>query len=109
MRKLIETITKNKREEIRVALTKYEGHDLCDVRVFSETYTSDERVATPKGISLSVAKLPVLIEALQKAEAEARAAGLLKRFEADLAAPTEATEASRDDAVAGDLTVLGAG
>ena len=37
MRKLIETITKNKREEIRVALTKYEGYDLCDVRVFSET------------------------------------------------------------------------
>ncbi len=109
MRKLIETITKNKREEIRVALTKYEGHDLCDIRVFSETYTSDERVATKKGVCVSVAKLPDLIEALQKAEAEARAAGLLKRSEADSVAPEAAPEATRGDAGAGDLTPLGAG
>ena len=106
MEKLIETIRKNAREEIRIALTAYQGHDLCDVRVFAEPYAGDEWVATKKGISLSVAKLPELIAALQRAEDEARAAGLLKEDEVGAAEPTEAT---RDAAGEGELTILGAG
>ena len=77
MEKTITTIEKNKREEIRIALTAYQGHDLCDVRVFAEPYAGDEWISTKKGISLSVAKLPALIEGLQVAEREARQAGLL--------------------------------
>ncbi len=109
MEKLIETIRKNAREEIRISLTEFKGHDLVDCRVYADPYTGGDWLATRKGVCVSVKKLPDLIAALQQAEAEARAAGLLKRSEADLAAPTEATEASRDDAAAGDLTVLGAG
>ena len=109
MEKLIETIPKNAREEIRVALTAYQGHDLCDIRVFAEPYAGDEWVATKKGISLSVAKLPELIAALQQAEAEAQAAGLLKSLEADSVAPTAVTEAAPDGAGEADLTILGAG
>ena len=110
MEKLIETIRKNAREEIRIALTLYQGHDLCDVRVFAEPYAGDEWVATKKGISLSVAKLPELIAALQQAVAEARSAGLLKEDEASSTAPAEGTEATRDAAAGeGDLTVLSAG
>ncbi len=101
MRKLIETIAKNKREEIRVALTKYEGHDLCDVRVFVEPYSGDERVATKKGLSMSVAKLPDLIKGLQKAEAEARAAGLLEGPNTE--------DRPQDDAAGADVTILSAG
>ena len=63
MEKLIETIPKNAREEIRISLTEYQGHDLCDVRVYAEPYSGDEWVATKKGVSLSVAKLSALIEA----------------------------------------------
>ena len=37
MVKVVATVEKNRREEIRVALTEYEGRDLCDVRVFAET------------------------------------------------------------------------
>ena len=107
MERLIETISKNAREEIRVALTAYQGHDLCDIRVFAEPYAGDEWVATKKGISLSVAKLPELIAALQQAEVEARATGLLKEDETVMAA--DITEATRDAAGEGDLTILGGG
>ncbi len=46
--------------------------------------------------NVRVELLPELIAALQQAEAEARAAGLLKEPEAGSAAPTEATEAAPD-------------
>ena len=81
MKKLIETIPKNEPEEICVSLTEYRGYDLCDVRVYCERYSGDEWIATKKVLSLSVAKLPELIAALQQAEAEAGAAGLLKEDE----------------------------
>ncbi len=77
MEKTIRTIRKSQREEIRVSLTEYQGHDLCDVRVFAEPYAGDEWVATKKGVSLNVAKLPAFIEGLQAAEREAREDGLL--------------------------------
>ena len=99
MRKLVETISKNAREEIRVSLSEYQGHDLCDIRVYAESYAGDEWVATKKGISLSVKKLPGLIAALQRAEAEAKAAGLLK----------EPNEAPKDKPGQGDLAILAAG
>ena len=73
----IATIVKNQREEVRVSLDEFKGHRLVDIRVFTDPYTGDERVATKKGISLAVGKLPALIAALRDAEREARAAGLL--------------------------------
>ncbi len=88
MEKKIAVIKKNAREKIRVSLTEYQGHDLCDVRVFAEPYAGDTWVATKKGISLSVAKLPALIDGLQTAEREARDAGLLTETEPE--AETEA-------------------
>ena len=109
MEKLIETIPKNAREEISISLTEYHGHDLYDVRVFTEPYSGTEWLATRKGVCLSVAKLPDLIAALQQAEAEARAAGLLEDPETPATAPTEAPEAPPVVAAEGDLTVLGGG
>ncbi len=109
MEKTIRTIRKSQRAEIRVSLTEYHGHDLCDVRVFAEPYSGDEWIATKKGLSLSVELLPELIAALQQAEAEARAASLLKNPDADSAAPTEATETAPAAADGGDLTIVGAG
>ncbi len=76
----IATIEKSKIEELRVALKEYKGHRYVDIRTFAEPYADEGqgRVATKKGVTLSLAKLPELIEALQKAEVEARALGLLK-------------------------------
>lgn len=79
MEKRVAAIQKNAREELHVSLTEYKGHDLFDVRVFADT--GEKLVATRKGITASVDHLPAIVEALQRAMTEARAAGLLPGME----------------------------
>ncbi|WP_267421805.1 transcriptional coactivator p15/PC4 family protein [Methylobacterium sp. GC_Met_2] len=67
----IATVPKNAAEEVRIALTEFNGHELVDVRVFAAIETGGERRATKKGVSLSRRHLPELIRALQAAEREA--------------------------------------
>ena len=80
----IATIEKNRSEELRVALKEYKGRRYLDIRTFIEPYADEGqgRVPTKKGITVSLPKLPELIEALQAAEEQARAAGLLDVEEA---------------------------
>ena len=78
MDKHIATIRKNATEEIRVSLSEWEGHDLVNIRVWSDPYEGDERRPTKKGIACKVALLPDIIAALQEAVVEAEAAGLLE-------------------------------
>ena len=74
----IATIRKNSAEEIRVELSEFNGYDLINVRVWAEPRTGGtERIPTKAGIACNVRLLPELIEALHKAEAAARARGLL--------------------------------
>ena len=79
MEKTIATIEKNQIEQIRIDLSEYCGHDLINLRTWAnyDSPTAEKR-PTKKGFALRVALLPELIEALQAAEREARAAGLLK-------------------------------
>ena len=109
MEKLIETIPKNRVEEIRVALAEFKAsngmvHQMVSARVYFE----DCREYRPgrNGLNVKVDLLPAVIAALQQAEAEARSAGLLKDDE--VGSPS-ATEAAPDSAGEGDLTPLGAG
>lgn len=80
MDKLITTIPKNKREEIRVALSEYETDgnvfDMVSARVF---FLNDngEFQAGCNGLNIVVRRLPELIAALQAAEVAAQDAGLL--------------------------------
>jgi hypothetical protein len=70
----IAAFAKNRREQIRITLSRFEEIDLIDIRSFA----GDEYdIATRKGISLRIALLPRLIEGLQQAEAEARRRGLI--------------------------------
>jgi hypothetical protein len=79
MDKTIATIPKNAREEVRVALCEFNGHDLFAVRVFTDPAgATGDRVPTRKGLTASIRLLPDIIRALTKAEAEAKAAGLLQ-------------------------------
>jgi adenylosuccinate lyase len=72
-------IRKNALEEIRVGLCEFNGHDLVNIRIWAEPRNGDaERIPTKAGIACRVALLPEIIEALQRAEAEARARGLLQ-------------------------------
>ncbi len=68
--------TRWRNESVRVSLSLYEEHYLIDVRIF-RTATNGIDFATSKGLSLGVRKLPELARALAKAEAEARALGLI--------------------------------
>jgi len=77
MKAIISTIEKNSREEIRVEITEYKGHDLVGVRVYADSQNCDERIPTPKGITLGVHLIPQLIEALKQAQSEAIKAGLV--------------------------------
>ena len=111
MEKTIRTIRKSQREEIRVGLSEFAKDGTTYNMAFARVYFDDGAEYRPgrNGINVRVELLPVLIAALQQAEAEARAAGLLKDPEADSAAPTEATKAAPDSAGEGDLTALGVG
>ncbi len=66
-------------QEIRVGLGEFKGHHLLSFRIFTDPYEdhAQGRVPTKKGVTLALTKLPELIAALQQAESEARAAGLL--------------------------------
>lgn len=71
-------LTKNSREDVRIALTEFQGLKLVDLRIYA--FLSGEngtKYPTKKGLSLRVERLPALIKALRKAEAEAQRQGLL--------------------------------
>ena len=80
MRKLISTIPKNARDEIRVALDEFETKDgtynMISVRVFYED--GGEHKPGRNGLNVRVELLPAILVALREAEAEAQAAGLLR-------------------------------
>jgi hypothetical protein len=78
---VIGTISKNTLEEIRVSLDEFRGVALLDVRIFADFTGADHdnKRPTKKGISLKIAKLPELLQALREAEAEAIRRGLLRK------------------------------
>ncbi len=96
MEKLIATIPKNQREEIRVALSVFtkDGapYHMVSARVHYDDGSGQYRPGK-NGLNVQVKLLPELVTALQQAEAEARAAGLLLA----------------DEARAAETTILGAG
>ena len=57
-------IRKNSSETVRVSATRYQGHDLIDVRIFART-RGGEITATRKGVSLNVDQVPDLLECLE--------------------------------------------
>lgn len=62
-------------EVVQIALTKFNGYDLVDLRVMAATATG--YTPTRRGISVKAAMLPDLVKALQAALVEAEARGLL--------------------------------
>jgi hypothetical protein len=71
-------LAQNGREALRVAIDRYQGQDLIDLRITAPlTESSGLHVPTERGVSIRISLLPPLLEALQAAEVEARARGLL--------------------------------
>ena len=74
---VIASIRKNAREELRIGLSEFNGHQLANLRIW---FTAEDGTMRPgnKGLAFKVAMLPEVIEALQSAEAEARRLGLVE-------------------------------
>ena len=81
MNKTIATISKNQREEVRVALSEFEkdgkAYDMVSARVFYDAGNGEMKPGR-NGLNIPTRLLPALVEALQVTEREARAAGLIE-------------------------------
>jgi hypothetical protein len=101
MNKTITTIPKNQREEIRVALSEFDSkdttHDMISARVFHDAGNGEMKPGR-NGLNVPVRLLPELVTALQQAEAEARAAGLIQDDGGDDPPPPDATARTGDAA-----------
>jgi hypothetical protein len=73
----IAIIPKNKPEDVRISLSKFNEVDLLNVRTSVEYSEDGERGPSKKGLSVRTAQLPALPKALHKAEQEARRRGLI--------------------------------
>lgn len=69
---IVFTILKNSREQVRVSLKEYHGHQLIDLRIFDSG-----GFPTKSGVSLQVSHLPALREAIDIAITKAAELGLL--------------------------------
>lgn len=74
---IIGAIQKNQREDVRVTLSNFKGHDLVGARIWFKDKGGEMR-PTSKGISLNVRILPELIGLLQDAEKKAVELGLIE-------------------------------
>ncbi len=73
---IVATIPKNAREELRVSLSEFKGVDLVNLRVWFKAGDDTMRPGNA-GLAMRLDKLPEIITALQAAEREARAQGLV--------------------------------
>lgn len=64
---VIATIPKNSKQEIRVSLDHFQGHDLLNMRVWYRTDQGEMRPGK-QGLAVRLAILPDLIHALIQAE-----------------------------------------
>lgn len=71
----IAIIRKNSREEIRVALVQFNGHDLFNIRVWFKGEDGDMRPGK-NGVAVKVALLPDFADAVSLALEKARGLGL---------------------------------
>ena|ERR1044072_4861074 len=73
---MIGSFPKNKREEVRVTLSKYKGYDLIGLRVW---FKSEDGSYQPgkSGFSIRTQLLPELMRLVDRAHAEATRRGLL--------------------------------
>lgn len=68
MDKTVKIFSKNKFQEIRVGIREYKGNDLVDIRTWTMTQGTEEKVPTSKGVSMNIKHVRELIDALVETE-----------------------------------------
>jgi hypothetical protein len=69
--------SRDRSAHVRVDLSEYKGHPLFNIRVWQTGSDGVDR-PTPKGIALTIGKLPELVAAVTRALAKAEELGLIK-------------------------------
>ena len=77
---IVGTFPKNNREDVRVSLSKFKGHNLLGVRVWYKSEKDDPK-PSKSGITIRVEMLPDLLELMQQAKEIALEKGLLEAEE----------------------------
>lgn len=78
--RVVAVIERNASEQVRIALTRFKGHDRIDVRVFERSAGTAGHVPTKRGITLHVSQLTELEIAITKLRAlvdDLRSRGML--------------------------------
>ncbi|NQT46292.1 MAG: transcriptional regulator [Candidatus Omnitrophica bacterium] len=70
MQKVVKAFPKNKFQEIRVAISEFQGNDLIDIRTWTQRQGADEMSPTSKGVSINVKLYSELKEAVLALEPE---------------------------------------
>lgn len=68
MDKTVYTFPKNKYQDIRVSVREYKGKDLIDIRTWTMTQGSNDKIPTAKGIALKLSLIKELKIAIEKVE-----------------------------------------
>lgn len=74
--RIVATITKNDREDLRIALNEYQGRSYASMRIWYMDRAGEMKPGR-QGLAVGIDKLPDLIAGLNALQAHARAAGLL--------------------------------
>lgn len=78
--KTVDSFQKNAVEEVRANLDEYRGHQVVDLRVWVDSKEkAGEKVATKKGLTISVDRFPELKRSVLKLEKELVKEKLLDR------------------------------
>lgn len=85
---VIGEIPKNNREDIRVTLSNFKGHDLVGARIWFKSKDGEPRPSS-KGITVNVKVLPELIGLLEQAEKKAVELGVLTQDDAQPPPPDD--------------------
>lgn len=74
---MIGSVPKTKRERLQVALGEFEGHHFVDLRTYYTTDGGETFKPSSKGCTVRPDQVGHLITLLQRAEADAKARGLI--------------------------------
>ena len=85
---VIGEIPKNNREDIRVTLSNFKGHDLVGARIWFKSKDGEPRPSS-KGITVNFKVLPELIGLLEQAEKKAIELGVLEKDDAQPPPPPD--------------------
>ncbi len=83
MSKVIATINKSARDDIRVSLSDFKRKKYIDIRLFVETEENEDKIPTKKGVTFSVDLYPEFKRAIKSLEDTLLKEGFIDKADLD--------------------------